>query len=67
METEPVERHGAVAFYCGPLLYASDTEYMKAVSPIPGFGSREPLPEGQTHPDAYDAILRTCWRIVICR
>lgn len=57
MEVKSVERDGAVAFYRGPLLYASDIAYTETQSPATDFSTREPLPEDQTHPEAYDAIF----------
>jgi hypothetical protein len=57
MEVRTVERDGAVAFYRGPLLYASDIAFTETKSPATDFGSREPLPEDQTHPEAYDAVF----------
>lgn len=67
MEIRTVERNGAVAFYRGPLLYASDIEYTETVSPATNFGTREPLPEDQTHPDAYDAVFEPVgeWRFAV--
>lgn len=57
MEIKTVIRDDAVAFYRGPLLYAADIEHNETrFSPL-DFGTNEPLPEDQIHPDAYDATF----------
>lgn len=67
MDVRTVERNGAVAFYRGPLLYASDLEYKETISPATDFGSREPLPEDKTHPNAYDAVYEPvgAWQFAV--
>lgn len=67
MEIRTVERNGGVAFYRGPLLYASDIEYTETVGPALDFGSREPLPEDLSHPDAYDATYESVgtWQFAV--
>lgn len=67
MAIRTVERGGGVAFYRGPLLYASDIEYTETVSPATDFGTREPLPDNLSHPDAYDVIYEPvgAWQFAV--
>lgn len=57
MEVKTVTRSESVAFYRGPLLYAAEIKYNETkYSPL-DYGTLEPLPADQIHPDSYDAVF----------
>ena len=67
MEIRTVTRDNSVAFYRGPLLYAAEIEHNATkFSPL-DFSSREPLPENELHPDAYDVIFKPVaeWKFAV--
>jgi hypothetical protein len=66
MEVRTEVRDGGVAFYRGPLLYASDIEYNETkYSPL-DFGGN-PFPADQVHPEAYDVQFEPVgeWRYAV--
>lgn len=67
MEVKTVTRDGSVAFYRGPLLYSADIKYNETkYSPL-DYGTQEPIPKDQLHPDAYDATYEPVseWRYAV--
>jgi hypothetical protein len=67
MDVKTVQRGDSVAFYRGPLLYAADIAYNETRYHPRDYGTLEPLPEEQVHPDSYDAIFEPVseWRFAV--
>ena len=67
MRIRTVTRDGAIAFYRGPILYASDVDFKQTAHRPVDYANEEPLPDEEIHPGAADYSITPLseWRYAV--